>query len=159
MICVLSLTYSTSALSGYKTFLDPRSMAMGGTGVASATKFNASAHNPALIAFNRGNKPDKIHISTNTGLRQLYGEKLNADVLEFQNSSLQSDFLEAINEKDLADIRETGDKYSAFLKEKDMSSYRSDETLLQCTRRYRPYYNQLLYSPRNPRDECDFGQR
>jgi hypothetical protein len=47
-------------------------MAMGGTGVAASTKFNASSHNPALIAFNRGNKPDKIHISASLGTRELH---------------------------------------------------------------------------------------
>ena len=56
-------------------------MAMGGTGVASSTKFNASAHNPALIAFNRGDKPDKIYISSSLGTREIYNENLNDDIL------------------------------------------------------------------------------
>lgn len=127
MILLLGLCYSMSALSGYKAFLDPRSMAMGGTGVASATKFNASAHNPALIAFNRGDKPDKIYISVNNGQRQLYGETLNQDILEYQNTDIKNNFVDAYSDGDISEIRRTANELKDFLKAKHLSSYRSDE--------------------------------
>ncbi|WP_231878744.1 hypothetical protein, partial [Oleiphilus sp. HI0125] len=63
---------SAQTIAGYRTLLDPRSMAMGGTGAAAATKFNASLHNPALIAFNRGSKPDRLYLSASMGARELY---------------------------------------------------------------------------------------
>jgi len=125
--CLLCLFYSSTAFSGYKAFMDPRSMAMGGTGVASATKFNASSHNPALIAFNRGSKPDKIYISASVGTREIHNSNLNQDVLDYQNSSLKQDFLVAVAEADATDSRVSGDKLNKFLKDKNMSSYRSDE--------------------------------
>lgn len=127
LTCFFLVCFSSQALSGYKAFLDPRSMAMGGTGVAASTKFNASSHNPALIAFNRGNKPDKIYISASTGVRELHNEDLNKDVLEYQNSSLEPDFIEAVISSDLSLARELGDKLKQILKEKQYSSYRSDE--------------------------------
>ena len=128
--CLLCLSYSSIALSGYKNFLDPRSMAMGGTGVAAATKFNASSHNPALIAFNRGDKPDKIYISSSLGTRELYNENLNKDILELQDSNLAdfyTDFVEAAEGGDLTRAREEAAKIIPLLKEKEYSSYRSDE--------------------------------
>lgn len=102
-------------------------MAMGGTGVASANKFNASAHNPALIAFNKGDKPDKIYLAINSGQRQLYGEKLNEDVLEYQNSTIESDFVDAVKLGEISEAREAGERLKDFLEAKHHSSYRSDE--------------------------------
>jgi hypothetical protein len=102
-------------------------MAMGGTGVASATKFNASAHNPALIAFNKGDKPDKIYLAVNSGQRQLYGETFNKDVLEYQNSDIESNFIDAINQGNISEARVAGEELKKFLREKNFSSYRSDE--------------------------------
>ena len=128
--CLLCLSYSSTTLSGYKTFLDPRSMAMGGTGVAAATKFNASSHNPALIAFNRGDKPDKIYISSSLGTRELYNENLNQDILDLQNSDLEdnyTDFIDLAEADDLAGAREEAAKILSLLKSKEYSSYRSDE--------------------------------
>ena len=120
--------FSIQALAGYRIFLDPRSMAMGGTGVAAATKFNASAHNPALIAFNRGDKPDKVYININSGQRQLYGEDFNKDVIEMQNSDLEETFVKSIdNDENLDTVKEKADNFSRFLQSKHMSSYRSDE--------------------------------
>lgn len=122
------LLFCSSAFGGYKVFLDPRSMAMGGTGVAAATKFNASAHNPALIAFNRGNQPDKIYININSGQRQLYGESLNEDILEMQNSDLQSDFTEGVaDNEDIDTLKAKAKVLTAFLKSKNLTSYRADE--------------------------------
>lgn len=123
----ICLCYSGHALSGYKAFLDPRSMSMGGTGVAAATKFNASAHNPALIAFNRGDKPDKIYISSSLGTRELYNENLNNDVLEYQNSNIEEDFVKAVQEGSLTDTITYGEQLKQILDEKNLSSYRSDE--------------------------------
>lgn len=105
-------------------------MAMGGTGVAASTKFNASSHNPALIAFNRGDKPDKIYISSSLGTRELYNEDLNQDILDLQNSDLDdyySDFIDAVQSEDLNTARIEGSKINSLLKNKKYSSYRSDE--------------------------------
>lgn len=127
---ILCLCYSGQALSGYKTFLDPRSMAMGGTGVASATKFNASSHNPALIAFNRGDKPDKIYISSSMGTREIYNESLNSDILDYQDSGIEEDFIDAVRTADLNDLDKVKTEAARFkktLKKYNHSSYRSDE--------------------------------
>ena len=124
---ILMLCYSAQALSGYKAFLDPRSMAMGGTGVAASTKFNASSHNPALIAFNRGDKPDKIYISGSVGVRELYNEDLNKDILEYQNSTAENDFITAVTSGVLSDAQTQGARLKQLLNEKQHSSYRSDE--------------------------------
>ena len=125
--CLLCLSYSSTAFSGYKAFLDPRSMAMGGTGVAAATKFNASSHNPALIAFNRGDKPDKIYISGSLGTRELYKENLNQDILEYQDSGIEQDFIDMIASGNLADSQAEAVRLKAILNDKEYSSYRSDE--------------------------------
>jgi len=125
---LLSLCYSSVALSGYRTFLDPRSMAMGGTGVASSTKFNASSHNPALIAFNRGNKPDKIHISASLGTRELYDYDMEDDIRDYQDSSLQSDFLEHVEKAEAVEGKASGLALLAKLEDINLSSFRSDET-------------------------------
>tara|TARA_R110001592_G_scaffold7126_1_gene40146 strand:- start:11918 stop:13162 length:1245 start_codon:yes stop_codon:yes gene_type:complete len=114
-------------MSGYKAFLDPRSMAMGGTGVAAATKFNASAHNPALIAFNRSGKPNKIYISSSLGTREIYNENLNNDILDYQGSGIETDFVDAVQNGTYTEAKIEGDRLKAILNEKNYSSYRSDE--------------------------------
>jgi len=134
-LLLLGLCYSSVAFSGYRTFLDPRSMAMGGTGVASSTKFNASSHNPALIAFNRGNKPDKIHISASLGTRELHNYDLEDDIRDYQNSSIEQDFLDSIEQastnstpENINLVRTTGTKLKKNLEAINLSSYREDET-------------------------------
>jgi hypothetical protein len=110
-------------------------MAMGGTGVASSTKFNASSHNPALIAFNRGNRPDKIHFSASLGTRELHSFDLKTDILDYQKDNLeyQNDFINAIAISDptpeqIATVRSTGTKLKKTLDDINLSSYREDET-------------------------------
>jgi hypothetical protein len=134
-LLLLGLCYSSVAFSGYRTFLDPRSMAMGGTGVAASTKFNASSHNPALIAFNRGNKPDKIHISASLGTRELHNFDLESDIRNYQNSDVEQDFLDAVGEASsnstpdqISLVRTTGAKLKKTLEDMNLSSYREDET-------------------------------
>jgi hypothetical protein len=102
-------------------------MAMGGTGVASSTKFNASAHNPALIAFNRGDKPDKIYISSSLGTRELYNEDLNDDILDYQDSGIEEAFVKAVQGGELDNAKIEGERLKAILNNKHFSSYRSDE--------------------------------
>ena len=106
-------------------------MSMGGTGVAASTKFNASAHNPALIAFNRGDKPDKIYISSSLGTREIYNENLNDDILDYQDSGIQEDFVDlalgGTNGGSSAEVKAKGDELKAILNDKHLSSYRSDE--------------------------------
>jgi len=132
-LLLLGLCYSSVAFSGYRTFLDPRSMAMGGTGVAASTKFNASSHNPALIAFNRGNKPDKIHISASLGTRELHNYDLEDDIRSYQNSDIKQDFLDIIetagdSAEDINLVRTTGERLKKALQDINLSSYREDET-------------------------------
>jgi hypothetical protein len=134
-LLLLGLCYSSVAFSGYRTFLDPRSMAMGGTGVAASTKFNASSHNPALIAFNRGNKPDKIHISASLGTRELHNFNLESDIRNYQNSDVKQKFLDAVGEASsnstpdqISLVRTTGAKLKKTLEDMNLSSYREDET-------------------------------
>lgn len=124
---LICLCYSGAAISGYKAFLDPRSMAMGGTGVASSTKFNASAHNPALIAFNRGDKPDKIYISSSLGTREIYNENLNDDILEYQDANIIGAFESAKQNGDTDEAISQAKQLKAMLNDKHLSSYRSDE--------------------------------
>ena len=128
---IISISYSSATLSGYRAFLDPRSMAMGGTGVASSTKFNASAHNPALIAFNRGSKPDKIYFSGSLGTRELYDEHVNRDILNFQNQALPDDFIEKIKDQGSQVGRDiaiaAGKNLINELHKINLSSYRSDD--------------------------------
>ena len=124
---LLCITYSTSALSGYRTYLDPRSMAMGGTGVASATKFNASSHNPALIAFNKGTKPDKIYFNVSMGTRDLYNENLNDDIIYYQDNQNIDELSQKFSIGTDEEITIEADKYKNLLREIDQSSYRTDE--------------------------------
>jgi len=104
-------------------------MAMGGTGVASSTKFNASAHNPALIAFNKGNKPDKIYLSVALGTRELYNEDLNSDVIRVQKSKAMENFTDAYNNstEGTDDFKKKTKKLRTILRDVNHSSYRQDE--------------------------------
>ena len=120
---IFCLIYSANALSGYRAFLDPRSMAMGGTGVAAANKFNASAHNPALIAFIKGNKPDKIYLNVALGTREVYNEDLNSDVIRVKDSGL----IEKYNNTEGSEFIDTGNDLIALLEDVNHSSYRQDE--------------------------------
>lgn len=129
LIAIILFAYSSAAISGYRTFLDPRSMAMGGTGVAASTKFNASYHNPALIAFNRGEKPDKIYISTSLGIREIYNYDLEGDIQEY----LDQDFVTKMddlagNRAAIDELESTARAYDSYMSSINLNSYRSDET-------------------------------
>jgi F plasmid transfer operon, TraF, protein len=127
LFALLILCTSSHALSGYRTLLDPRSMAMGGTGAASATKFNASLHNPALIAFNRGSKLDRVHISASLGARELYSNDWQSDLSAFQNSGLVEDFDIALGGTD-AEAIAAADNLREGLRGINLEGYRKDET-------------------------------
>jgi hypothetical protein len=102
-------------------------MAMGGTGAASASKFNASYHNPALIAFNRGDKPDKIHISTSQGLREIHTGDLERKLLNFQESDLTENLLEAAASESIEELLDNVIPYYDALRDMNLESYRKDE--------------------------------
>lgn len=123
--------FSIEASSGYRTYLDPRSMAMGGTGVAAATKFNASHHNPALIAFNKGDKPDKIYISASQGLTETYGTEFEDTFNAFNSSNAYGNFVDVVREDSSTDaqIAEAARQYREVLRDVNLVSYRKDETL------------------------------
>ena len=126
VLCSL-LSLSFELFAGYRTYLDPRSMAMGGSGVASATKFNASYHNPALIAFNRGDKPDKIYISASQGLREIHTGDFEKKLDAFQDSRITNDFVDAVIEESDEVILELGEEFRERLRELNLVSYRKDE--------------------------------
>ena len=119
----LSLCIGAQAFAGYRTMLDPRSMAMGGTGAAAATKFNASYHNPALIAFNRGNNPDRLFASASFGARELYSTDWDDKLLKFQDSNVVDDYDDNSTAENAIRVREG-------LRDLNMESYRKDETSL-----------------------------
>ncbi|KZZ44519.1 hypothetical protein A3758_13515 [Oleiphilus sp. HI0118] len=119
----LSLCIGAQAFAGYRTMLDPRSMAMGGTGAAAATKFNASYHNPALIAFNRGSNPDRLFASASFGARELYNTDWDNNLLEFQDSNIVEDYDDNPTADNAIRVRES-------LRDLNMESYRKDETSL-----------------------------
>lgn len=119
----LSLCIGAQAFAGYRTMLDPRSMAMGGTGAAAATKFNASYHNPALIAFNRGSNPDRLFASASFGARELYNTDWDNNLLEFQDSNIVEDYDNNATADNAIRVRES-------LRDLNMESYRKDETSL-----------------------------
>ena len=118
-----SLCIGAQALAGYRTMLDPRSMAMGGTGAAAATKFNASYHNPALIAFNRGSNPDRLFASASFGARELYKTDWEDKLKAFQSSKIVDDFEQGPTVSNTAQFRE-------IMRDLNLESYRKDETSL-----------------------------
>lgn len=118
---VFVLCLCADAFAGYRTLLDPRSMAMGGTGAAAATKFNASFHNPALIAFNRGSKPDKIFVSASFGARELYSDDWEEALNNFQDSQVVKNY-------DDNTTVENAERIRSSLREINLESYRKDET-------------------------------
>lgn len=141
LIATALLFYSHGALSGTRSFLDPRSMAMGGAGVASSTKFNASYHNPAMIAFSRGESPDKIYISANLGAREIYDHKLEDTVRAYQanQNEIETNFVDAFEREDTEEDEELSEEIreeqltAAYalrnrLRDINMDSYRQDET-------------------------------
>lgn len=129
LIALILLAYSSVAMSGYRTFLDPRSMAMGGTGVAAATKFNASYHNPALIAFNRGEKPDKIYIATSLGIRETYNYDLEGDIQRYLDSNIVERLESSAGRLGSpAELERNAAEYESMMSSLNLNSYRSDET-------------------------------
>ncbi|KZZ60822.1 hypothetical protein A3762_02785 [Oleiphilus sp. HI0125] len=114
---------SAQTIAGYRTLLDPRSMAMGGTGAAAATKFNASLHNPALIAFNRGSKPDRLYLSASMGARELYNTDWEESLNNFQDSNIVQDYDRLANpsSSDAAEVRDV-------IRQMNLEGYRKDET-------------------------------
>lgn len=127
-VALLSLCLSLEAFAGYRAFLDPRSMALGGSGVAASTKFNASFHNPALIAFSKGDKPDKIYLSVSQGLVEVDPEDFESAIQDFQSSGARDEFLEGIQGND-EEIAAATDKYRETLRGINLESYRKDETV------------------------------
>jgi len=99
-------------------------MAMGGSGVASATKFNAAFHNPALIAFNRGRKPDKLYASGSMGLRETYGHDFEDKINTYQATDLKQELLDSLGSPEQA---AASLKYRQQLEDMNLISYRSDE--------------------------------
>lgn len=104
-------------------------MAMGGTGVAASTKFNASNHNPSLIAFNRGDKkPDKIFMSASLGLRELYDYDLEGDIQRYLDADLVTKLDDlAGNASQRDELISTAREYDALMSSLNLNSYRKDE--------------------------------
>lgn len=130
LVGLLFLALSHQAYAGYRTFLDPRAMSLGGSGVAAATKFNASFHNPALIAFSKGDKPDKIYLSVSQGLREISDKDFELTVEKFQRDDRFNKFLDDVQRagSNRALAQEIYD-YRDHLRQLDLTSYRKDETI------------------------------
>ena len=130
IVVLLFLVLSQQAFAGYRTFLDPRSMALGGSGVAASTKFNASFHNPALIAFSKGDKPDKIYLSVSQGLREISNNDFANSVESFQKGDVYDNFINTIEgTTQNLEIAEAVYDYRENLRSRDLVSYRKDETV------------------------------
>ncbi len=116
----MALTGNIVLAAPFGTF-DPRSMAMGGTGVASGTGANASFYNPALLA-----NENKVNVEFPImGLRVADPDELITDLDEFQDGNELTNLENAVSafnitpataEKDavIANMRTTNDKVETF---------------------------------------------
>ncbi|MCF6235292.1 MAG: conjugal transfer protein TraF [Gammaproteobacteria bacterium] len=95
-LAVLSAIFSTSALAAPFSGMDPRSMAMGGTGVSSATGANAGYFNPALLALPQKDEDFKL-ILPSFGAGVADPDELVTELEDFQDGNVIDDFSDAIN--------------------------------------------------------------
>ncbi len=94
----LALTGNITMAAPFGSF-DPRSMAMGGTGVASGTGANASFYNPALLAGDS----NKFHLELPVlGFNVADPDELIKDLDDFQNGDQLDRLDEAVNQFNLA---------------------------------------------------------
>ncbi len=95
-LVVLGAIFSTSALAAPFSGMDPRSMAMGGTGVASATGANAGYFNPALLAAPQENERFRL-ILPSLGIGVADPEDLISELEDFQDEDVIDNFSDAID--------------------------------------------------------------
>ncbi len=95
-LVVLSAIFSTSALAAPFSGMDPRSMAMGGTGVSSATGANAGYFNPALLAAPQKDEDFKL-ILPSLGAGIADPDELITELSDFQDGEVIDNFSNAIN--------------------------------------------------------------
>ena len=96
----MTLTGNITLAAPFGTF-DPRSLAMGGTGVASGTGANASFYNPALLA----NELRVIVEFPVIGFQVADPDELVSDLEEFQNGSELNDLESAVRNFNLNPTR------------------------------------------------------
>ncbi len=93
---VFGAIFSGSVLAAPFNGMDPRSMAMGGSGVASATGANAGYFNPALLAAPQENENFKLTLpSLGGGIAD--PDNLLTELSDFQDGSVIDNFSNAIS--------------------------------------------------------------
>ncbi|HHM04551.1 MAG TPA: type IX secretion system membrane protein PorP/SprF [Gammaproteobacteria bacterium] len=91
---LLLITAEAQALS-FGTF-DPRSMAMGGTGVAAGTSANAHYYNPALLAAAREGEDFSLELPV-IGVRVADPDDLESSLQDFQDARYIEEFSDAVD--------------------------------------------------------------
>ncbi len=92
---VLGTIFSTSVLAAPFSGMDPRSMAMGGTGVASATGANAGYFNPALLAAPQKDEDFRL-ILPSIGMGVADPDELATELGDFEDGDVIDNFSNAI---------------------------------------------------------------
>ncbi len=87
--------FSTQTMALPFQSIDPRSLGMGGVGVASGTSANASFMNPALLAA--AHKDEDFSLEFLGGVRIQDPDSLIDEVGNYQNNDLESQLTDAIN--------------------------------------------------------------
>ncbi len=95
-LIIMGTIFSTTALAVPFSGMDPRSMAMGGTGVASATGANAGYFNPALLADPQKNEDFRL-IFPSIGMGVADPDELLTELEDFQDGNVIGNFSDAID--------------------------------------------------------------
>lgn len=92
----LLVLFSTQAAALPFQSIDPRSLAMGGTGAASGTSANAAFMNPALLAATQQDEDFSLELPI-VGGRFVDKDNLVDEIDAYQNNNLESNLTNAIN--------------------------------------------------------------
>jgi hypothetical protein len=95
----LAALFSAQAVALPFQSLDPRSLGMGGVGVASGTSANAGFMNPALLSVAREGEDFSLELPV-LGARFSDPDKLLDEVDKYQNKDLEGDLTTAVNNFD-----------------------------------------------------------
>ena len=96
-VAPLLVLFSAQAAALPFQSIDPRSLAMGGTGTASGTSANASFMNPALLAAAREDEDFSLELPIVSG-RFTDKDNLLKEIDNYQNNNLESNLTNAIND-------------------------------------------------------------
>lgn len=95
-VAPLLVLFSTQAAALPFQSIDPRSLAMGGTGTASGTSANAGFMNPALLAIAREDEDFSLEFPIVSG-RFMDKDELVDEIDNYQDNNLESNLTDAIN--------------------------------------------------------------